>query len=60
MQDYTDIALYKTHQHIIVVISKVLRVVIPYSLLIFVLGNYVLEWNIFLQIIIIFVGAFCI
>ncbi|MCD5375258.1 PH domain-containing protein, partial [Candidatus Gracilibacteria bacterium] len=60
MQHYTDIILYKTHQHFIVVIFRFLAVFLPYALGVFILGKYLLSWSIALQGVLILLGAGCI
>jgi len=48
MQHYTDNVLYKTHQHIIVLVSSILSFFLPYAITIFLLWRYVYSWNIWL------------
>lgn len=59
MQHYTDTVLYKTHQHIMVPISKFLSVFLPYGTIIAVLA-FVFEWSTFLSLWLIIVWAFVI
>lgn len=60
MQTYTDSILYKTHQHFIVVISKFLRIFLPYAFIVIIAGKYVFEWTILLQLVVLITWAFCI
>ena len=57
MQNYTDNILYKTHQHIIVLVCSFLSVYIPYFLLIIIVGNFILQWSLFLTGFLLWIGA---
>lgn len=54
MQDYNDIVLYQVHQHIFILIFKVLSIFLPYSVLLFIIW-YIFSWNIFLILILLVV-----
>lgn len=49
MQHYTDNILYKTHQHIIVLVSSILSIFLPYMLIVYIAGWYIFSWNIFMS-----------
>lgn len=64
MQHYTDVILYKTHQHIMVPISKFLSIFLPYALIIFILGFIEFEageiqfsMSVFLQVLFLILGG---
>jgi len=56
MQHYTDTILYKTHQHIIVLISNVLSFFLPYTVTVFLLWKFMYSWNMWLILAVIFTG----
>ena len=59
MQNYNDIILYQVHQHIFVLIFRILQIFIPYSFLIWVIG-YIFSLHILLILVLIFIGWVCI
>lgn len=60
MQHFHDIILYKTHQHIFVLISRFLQIFLPYLILIIVLGEILWDFHFMIQMILIFLGGLCI
>ncbi len=56
MPHYTDNVLYKTHQHYLVLVMKFISRFMSWSVWVFVVGKYVLEWGLFPQIFLILWG----
>ncbi|MCH8518172.1 hypothetical protein LAT59_00200 [Candidatus Gracilibacteria bacterium] len=56
MQHYNDTILYQVHQHIFVLIFKILSILLPYLVIVGIFG-YIFSWSILFILILILVGG---
>ena len=45
MQHYTDTVLYKTHQHVVVLILRIISIFMPYAIVVMFVSFFALDWG---------------